>query len=203
MTLEEVKKDKATRQKGKPVNFGYIYGMSAEGFRTYAKTGYGVDLTMDEAVEFRNKYFIKYKGLLPWHKRQKDLAKRLGYVRFPSGRMRRLPDINSDSKGVRGEAERQGINAPVQGFANEITLLSMVRLNKILDPTEAQIVLSVHDALYFYIKDDCVSKLLPVIKSTMEDADAVLKTFGVDLTVPLVVDCKVGTYWGELKEVII
>jgi len=200
MTLEEVKKDKATRQKGKPVNFGYIYGMSAEGFRTYAKTGYGVDLTMDEAVEFRNKYFIKYKGLLPWHKRQKDLAKRLGYVRFPSGRMRRLPDINSDSKGVRGEAERQGINAPVQGFANEITLLSMVRLNKILDPAEAQIVLSVHDALYFYIKDDCVSKLLPVIKSTMEDADAVLKTFGVDLTVPLVVDCKIGTHWGQLEE---
>jgi len=199
--LSEVTKEH--RQLAKAVNFGLIYGMSANGFQTYAKTGYGVDLTMEQADDFRNKYFKAYKGLVTWHKRQKELSKRLGYVRFPDGRIRRLPDINSDNKGVRGEAERQAINSPVQGFASDITLLSMVRLNKILDPAEAQIVLSVHDALYFYIKDDCVSKLLPVIKSTMEDANAVLKTFGVDLTVPLVVDCKVGTHWGELEGVTI
>jgi len=189
------------RQSAKAVNFGLIYGMSAEGFRKYAKTSYRVDLTPQEAELFRKRFFKAYKGLPRWHERQKEIAEKLGYVRYPDGRVRRLPDIHSPDRGVKSEAERQAINSPVQGFASNINLYSLVRLHKILDPQEAQIVLSVHDALYFYIKEDCLDKWLSVIKKTMEDQDAIQKAFGVELTVPIPVSIKVGTHWGELEEI--
>jgi len=197
--LSQVTKEQ--RQKGKAVAFGLLYGMSAEGFRKYAKTAYGLDFTLQEAELFRKRFFESYKGLPGWHIRQKEIAERFGYVRYPDGRIRHLPDIHSQDRKVKSEAERQAINSPVQGFASNINLYSLVRLHKILDPQEAQIVLSVHDALYFYVKEDCLDKYLKIIKKVMEDREAIKKVFRVELNIPIPVDIKVGTHWGELEEI--
>src|SRR5690606_18920584 len=115
-------------------------------------------------------------------------------VRTPLGRIRRLPEINSPEGGLRAEAERQAINAPVQSFASDIALMSLVELNKKMPKDKFQIVGSVHDALLFEIRDDFLEEALPVIKKVME-SPPLLKSFRIRIPIPLVVDIEVGD-WG-------
>jgi DNA polymerase-1 len=190
---------KEFRKKAKPVNFGFLYGMWWKTFQQYAFQNYGQKFTDEEAEEAREKFFKTYIGLEPWHRRQKRLAEKLGYVRYPDGTIRRLPDIYSTDKAVKKEAEKQAINSPVQGFASNICLLSAIVLDKILDWNEIQIVLSMHDALMFECDEDKAEKWLPIIKKTMENPP-IKEVFGVELTVPIKVDVAVGKYWGELEE---
>ena len=198
MSPEELKE---FRKKAKPVNFGFLYGMWWRTFKQYAFQNYGVKFTDTEAEEARDKFFRMYYGLLPWHKRQINFANKMGYVRYPDGTIRRLPDIYSTDKMVRKEAEKQAINSPVQGFASNICLLSAIALDKLIDWDECRMVLSVHDALMFEIKEDKVHKWLPIIKKTMEDVERIEEVFGVTLTVPIKVDISVGRYWGQGEEV--
>jgi DNA polymerase-1 len=186
------------RKKAKPVNFGFLYGMWWKTFKQYAFQNYGVRFSDEEAEQSRETYFDKYYGLIPWHKRQIRMAEKLGYVRYPDGTKRRLPDIYSTDKMVRKEAEHQAINSPVQGFASNICLLSAVILDKyFLDWDECKLVLTVHDALFFEVDEKKINKWLPIIKSTMENVEYVKEVLGVELTIPIKVDVKVGRYWKE------
>lgn len=188
---------KEERKKAKAVNFGYIYGMGAKKFRTYAFDNYGISISAEEAEHDRDLFFEDYPGLRPWHERQRRLAQRYHRVVSPLGRVRHLPDILSQEKDVRAEAERQAINAPVQGMASDLMLFSLVRLHSMMEHDQARIVGSVHDSILFAIREEYVYDWVPIIKETMEDMDEVERTFGCEITVPIVADIEVGHHWGE------
>jgi DNA polymerase-1 len=189
---------KEERKKAKPVSFGYLYGMGAKKFVTYAFENYGVDYTLEEAQENREQFFSDYPALRPWHDRQRRLARKYGRVNSPIGRVRHLPDIESAEESVRQEAERQAINSPVQSFASDLMLLSLITLHReVLDPRECRIVGTVHDSILFEVREDVAEDYAGVIKETMEDMSLVRRKFGTEVTVPIVADIEIGQHWGE------
>jgi uracil-DNA glycosylase family 4 len=121
---------KEERKKAKPVSFGFLYGMGEGKFVTYAFENYGVIYTDEEAYVAREAFFEDYPALRPWHDRQRRLAKRYHRVNSPIGRVRHLPDILSQDKDVRGDAERQAINSPVQSLASDLMLISLITLQE-------------------------------------------------------------------------
>lgn len=188
------------RKKAKAVNFGFLFGMGAKKFVDYARDNYGVVVSLDEAKAFRNAFFEEYDGLKPWHERQRRLARKYKQVSSLIGRIRHLPDIDSEDEEVRAEAERQAINSPVQGLASDFNLMAMNILHKMMPPSQCRIVASVHDAILFEIKDKYVKKWIPIIRHTMENLP-LKEMFGVELDIPLKVDIKVGKHWSEGEEV--
>jgi DNA polymerase-1 len=193
---------KIRKEVGKPVNFGFLYGMSWRKFIQTAFENYGSHFNEHEARGAREAYFALYPKLLPWHAKQRSLVNKYGKVTSPIGRVRHLPDVYSPDPGVRAEAERQAINSPVQGFASDLALFSMIHINRQFKELSlpARCVGLVHDAINFEIRNDAVRQALPIIKDTMEDMDAVQKTFGVYVDVPIVADLKAGQHWGDSVE---
>lgn len=190
------------RKKAKAVNFGFLYGMGAAKFVNTAWENYGVRVTLEEAEAFRVAFFQQFPMLLPWHARQRKLAHTYGRVETPMGRVRNLPDIYSPDRGVMSEAERQAINSPVQGFASDMCALSLVVLAKKFRGLgiRAYPIGSIHDAVNWEIHADDLEKALPLIKYTMENLP-LEDMFNLSVDVPIVADCKVGTHWGQAKEV--
>lgn len=191
---------KEERKKAKAVNFGFLFGMGPDKFVTYARDNYDVEVSIEEAREVRDDFFRTYSSLQRWHNRQRRLARNYKRVASLIGRTRHLPDIDSGDEKVRGEAERQAINSPVQSLASDLMLMSLVSLNKIMDPTEALIVGSIHDAILFELREDKIDDWVKRIRDTMENLP-LRRKFGVSLDVPIVVDIKVGQHWGEGEEV--
>ena len=113
--IEKWKGWKEARKKAKAINFGFVFGMYENKFIQQAKTKYDWDCTYEEAHAFREAYFELYRGIPPWHEKQKALVRADGSVRNLFGRLRRLPGIHSSDKELRMECERQAINSPVQG----------------------------------------------------------------------------------------
>jgi DNA polymerase-1 len=194
---------KVRKELGKPVNFGFLYGMSWAKFIITAFVNYGVRYDEYGARAARAKYFELYPDLLAWHARQRRLVEAHGRVQSPIGRIRHLPDIYSPDQGVRAEAERQAINSPVQGFASDLAVLSMVHITaKLRDLGMAANCLGlVHDAINFEIRNDHLAQVLPIIKDTMEDMSIVRKKFGVHIDIPIIADIKVGQHWGDAEEI--
>jgi DNA polymerase I-like protein with 3'-5' exonuclease and polymerase domains/uracil-DNA glycosylase len=190
------------RKKAKAVNFGFLYGMGWAKFILTAWANYGVRVTEQEAVAFRIAFFAQFSKLQAWHARQRKLAHQFGRVETPMGRIRHLPDIYSPDRGVVSEAERQAINSPVQGFASDMCALSLVLLAKRFrsEGVRAYPIGTVHDAVNWEIHGDDLPYALPIIKNTMEDLP-LEELFGINLDVPIIADCKVGTRWGQAKEV--
>lgn len=193
---------KEERKKAKAVNFGFLYGMGWRKFIMTAWSNYGVRVTEEEAQAFRKAFFDQFPLLLPWHAKQRRLAHKYGRVVSPIGRIRHLPDITSTNQEVRAEAERQAINSPVQGFASDMALLSMVMLDKKFKKMglKATPIGAVHDAVNFEIPNEELKIALPIIKDTMENLP-LERLFGVDLNVPIIADLKVGTRWGGAREI--
>lgn len=187
---------------GKPVNFGFLYGMGWRKFIQTAFENYGSHFTDVEAMAARTAYFDLYPGLLPWHARQRRLVNEYGRVQSPLGRIRHLPDIYSPDQGVRAEAERQAINSPVQGFASDMAVLSMIEVNRRFKEIGAQAhcLGLVHDAINYEIRDDWLARCLPILKDVMEDMDLVYKRFGTVVDIPIVADVSVGQHWGDKVE---
>lgn len=192
---------KEERKKAKAVNFGFLFGMGWHKFIQTAWSNYGVVVTETEAQAFRNTFFSQFPGLVPWHARQRRLAHKYGRVVSPIGRVRHLPDIASEDREVRAEAERQAINSPVQGFASDMALLSMVLIGDEFERLGLRSVPvgTVHDAVNFEIPDDELTVALPIIKNTMENLP-LKEWFDVDLNVPVVADLSVGNRWGGAIE---
>ncbi len=189
---------KEERKKAKAVNFGFLYGMGAPKFVDYAFDNYGVKVTPDEAMVVRDRFFENYPGLRPWHERQRRLATRYHRVSSPIGRVRHLPNMMSGDKAVRAESERQAINSPVQSFASDMMLMSLIELHtKILDPSEARVIGTVHDSILFEVREEHIDKWGPVIRDTMQDVSRVERQFGCEITVPITVDVEYGRHWGE------
>lgn len=192
---------KEERRAAKAVNFGFLYGMGAAKFRTYALESYGVELTSQECEDFRNTYFITYSGLVPWHEQQRRKVRRPPYeVVSPIGRIRRLPMILSSDWEVQGRAERQAINSPVQGMAPDLVQLAVnVLVEEFGDWSDAKFVGEVHDSALFIVRTSTLAKWLPRIKQVMEHPP-IEELFGLAVPVPLTVDLAIGSHWGECSE---
>lgn len=197
--LSQVTKDE--RKKAKAVNFGFVYGMGAPKFVHTAFTKYDLRFSVEEAQEIRKAFFQEYSNLPRWHAKQRRLANKYKRVSSPLGRIRHLPDIDSSDRGVKGEAERQAINSPVQSFASDLTQLSMILVNRKLRRLgiEGYVIGTVHDSLLFEIRDDYVAQALPIIKDTMEHLP-LKRLFGVEVDLPIISDIGVGRNWGQCIE---
>ena len=181
--LEEVTKEQ--RSNAKTVNFGIIYGVSAFGLSNQT------DLSRSESAELIEAYYKTYPKLKAYMSEQVDFARDNGYVQTVLGRRRYLKDINSANAMVRGGAERNAVNAPIQGSAADIIKIAMINIHKrlITENWQSKMLLQVHDELVFDVHNSELEKIQPMIKYEMENA--------FKLEVPLIVDLGSGKNWLE------
>lgn len=200
---EDVTKNQRTAAKA--VNFGFLYGMWWKSFKSYAFDSYGVVVTDEEAEHARTKYFETYPELLDWHQRQRREVIQNRAIRTLTGRIRHLPDIDSPDKELRGSAERQAINTPVQSFASDMCLLAMILIDKNIElkyKGRAHLVGQVHDAIMVEADEDIGRSVALMVKKCMESVPIVLeKYFNVKLDLPIVADVNMGSAWGKGEEV--
>lgn len=184
---------KELRKKAKAVNFGFLFGMWWKKFKLYARDNYGVDVSDEQAQDAREFFFSTYK-FADWHKRQRTFARRNGYVVSLSGRKRRLPDAQLfDDVPERREAERQAINSPVQGFANEINLMSALQLRREFTRDQVKICGTVHDAILYRSPDEWIGPVTKRLLQIMSGPD-LFELFGIELRVPICAEAKIGPW---------
>ena len=176
---------KEQRSNAKTVNFGIIYGVSAFGLSNQT------DLSRSESKDLIESYFKAYPELKNYISNQINFARENGYVETVLGRRRYLKDINSRNPIVRGGAERNAVNAPVQGSAADIIKIAMVKISdKIkLNNFKSKMLVQVHDELIFEIYKPELQKMKELIKKEMESV--------FTLNVPLTVDIGIGENWHE------
>ncbi|WP_299894939.1 DNA polymerase I [uncultured Aquimarina sp.] len=173
------------RSNAKTVNFGIIYGVSAFGLSNQT------NLSRSEAKELIDTYYKTYPKLRNYMSEQVDFARENGYVQTVLGRRRYLKDINSANAVVRGAAERNAVNAPIQGSAADIIKIAMINIHKKLKESnyKTKMLLQVHDELVFDVFKSELEEIKSLIQSEMENA--------YKLAVPLDVDLGLGTNWLE------
>ncbi|MFC0603778.1 DNA polymerase I [Winogradskyella pulchriflava] len=173
------------RSNAKTVNFGIIYGVSAFGLSNQT------DLSRSESKELIETYYATYPKLRAYMSEQVDFARDNGYVQTVLGRRRYLKDINSRNAVVRGAAERNAVNAPIQGSAADIIKIAMINIHQKLSEGnyKSKMLLQVHDELVFDIYKPELEAMKTLIKTEMENA--------YQLSVPLDVDLDIGDNWLE------
>ncbi len=173
------------RRRAKAINFGIIYGISGFGLAR------NLGIERSEAQAFINAYFAKFPEIRDYMDRAKDEAKSNGYVMTPFGRRCWMPGIADKNPAVRNFAERQAINAPIQGGAADIIKRAMIHLPDALKQArlKADMLLQVHDELIFEVPDAEVEATIKVVKKVMEGA--------AHISVPLVVDTGTGPNWDK------
>ena len=176
--------DGVTRRRAKAINFGIIYGISAFGLARQ------LGIEAGEAKSYIDAYFLRYPGIRDYMERTKEEARINGYVLTPFGRRCWIPGIADRNMAKRAGAERQAINAPLQGGGADIMKRAMVRLPAALREAglSARLLLTVHDELLFEAHADEATALAGVARCVMEEAAV--------LSVPLVVETGVGASWG-------
>jgi DNA polymerase-1 len=181
--LEEVTKEQ--RSHAKTVNFGIIYGVSAFGLSNQTS------LSRAESAALIEAYYTTYPKLKSYIQEQIESARENGFVQTILGRRRYLKDINSANAIVRGAAERNAVNAPIQGSAADIIKIAMINIHKrlIAENWKSKMLLQVHDELVFDVHNSELEKIQPMIKHEMEQA--------VVLSVPLEVEIGIGKDWLE------
>ena len=177
--------DKEMRRKAKTVNFGIIYGISAFGLSQR------VNIPRSEAKEIIENYFVQFPGIKSYMDNTINSARDLGYVETLVGRKRNLRDINSKNAVVRGFAERNAINAPIQGSAADMIKIAMINIQNWLKSTTLQtkMMLQVHDELLFDVPKNEIEIVQSKVKELMESA--------MQLDVPILVETGVGNNWLE------
>ena len=194
LSAEQVKGE--PRSRAKPVNFGFLYGMSAKGFVSYAFDNYDTVFSKPEADRYRQLFFIKYPGLLKWHREMEIICEANGGVENRFGRFRKLPDIYSSDNYIRSKAVRRAINSPVQGTASDLLLLAAVEIDKTLrKPLDLSIVGTVHDSILMDVPENNVDEAVREVKRIMAHPQA-LDIFGVSFKVPIEADVGIGA-WGS------
>ncbi|MGB0366857.1 MAG: DNA polymerase I [Flavobacteriaceae bacterium] len=181
--LEEVSREQ--RSNAKTVNFGIVYGVSAFGLSQQT------NLNRSEAKELIEAYYATYPQLKAYINEQVDFARENGYVETVLGRRRYLKDINAQNAVVRGAAERNAVNAPIQGSAADIIKIAMINIHRRMQKENwaSKMLLQVHDELVFDVPKKEVESFTQLVKQEMENA--------FELEVPLVVDVGIGQNWLE------
>ena len=181
--IEEVTKDQ--RRRAKTANFGIIYGISAFGLAQQ------LECSRSEAQTLINDYFAAFPGVVRYIEESKERARKNGFVETAFGRKRYLPDILSHNATVRAFAERNAVNAPIQGTAADIIKIAMVRIHKRMQEAglQAQMTMQVHDELNFNVPEAEVETMRDIVVTEMQGA--------MELQIPLIAECGVGKNWLE------
>ena len=182
-TVEEVDRDE--RRKAKTANFGIIYGISAFGLSER------MSVSRAEAKELIENYFSTYPKVREYMNESIERAKETGYITTQFGRRRYLADINAGNATVRGYAERNAVNAPIQGTAADIIKLAMIAIDRRLrkEQLKARMILQVHDELNFSVPPTELEQVRQLVVEEMERA--------FQMKVPLVAECGEGSNWLE------
>ncbi len=181
VNLDEVSKDQ--RRNAKTVNFGIVYGISAFGLSER------LNIPRKEAKEIIDQYFDQYPGVRAYMKESIESAREKGYVETIMGRRRYLRDINSANAVVRGFAERNAINAPIQGSSADMIKIAMINIHREMEKLNlrSKMILQVHDELIFDAHKDELENIKPLIQDLMINA--------IPLKVPVVVEMDTGDNW--------
>ena len=181
--MDQVTKEQ--RSRAKAVNFGIIYGMSAFGLAER------MELSRSEAADIIKKYFEEYAGIKEYMNRSIALARERGYAETILGRRRYLRDINGSNSVVRGFAERNAINAPIQGSSADMIKIAMIGIHKEMERLQMQskMILQVHDELVFDAHLDELDTLKAIVNDKMVNA--------LPLSVPVIVEMNTGANWLE------
>lgn len=181
--IEQVTADQ--RRRAKTANFGIIYGISAFGLSQQ------LDCSRAEAKALIDGYFEAFPRVVDYIESQKQKAREKGYAETLFGRRRYLPDILSQNATVRSFAERNAVNAPIQGTAADIIKMAMVSISRRLhmEQLRAQMIMQVHDELNFNVPEDEVERVREIVVGEMQHV--------VHLSIPLIADCGVGKNWLE------
>ncbi|MBQ2519838.1 MAG: DNA polymerase I [Paludibacteraceae bacterium] len=181
LPIEQISKDQ--RRNAKTANFGIIYGISAFGLAQQ------LDCSRTEAKQLIDDYFAAFPRVIQYIEAQKELARQRGYAQTLFGRKRYLPDIHSQNATVRSFAERNAVNAPIQGTAADIIKMAMVSIHQRLkaEGLKAQMIMQVHDELNFNVPKEEVERVREIVVSEMQNA--------VHLSIPLIAECGVGENW--------
>jgi DNA polymerase-1 len=183
--IEQVDPD--SRRLAKTINFGVLYGMGSYGLARDS------GLTQEEAAKFIDLYWSRYPAVRAYMDNTLREGRERGYVSTLLGRRRYMPELRSRNGGIRQQAERMAINAPVQGTAADIIKIAMNRLYDRLreGAFKGQMLLQVHDELLFEVPRSELERIAPLVCETMEGA--------MELDVPLKVEMKWGKNWGEMQ----
>lgn len=181
--LDQVTKDQ--RRNAKTANFGIIYGISAFGLAQQ------LDCSRTEAKQLIDDYFAAFPRVISYIESQKRIARERGYAETLFGRKRYLPDILSNNPTVRSFAERNAVNAPIQGTAADIIKMAMVAIHRRLkeENLQARMIMQVHDELNFNVPVAEVDRVRDIVVYEMQNA--------VHLSIPLIAECGVGKNWLE------
>ena len=181
--IDQVSKDQ--RRQAKTANFGIIYGISAFGLAQQ------LDCSRTQAKQLIDDYFAALPKVIQYIESQKELCRQRGYAETLFGRKRYLPDIHSQNATVRSFAERNAVNAPIQGTAADIIKMALVSIHRRLkeEQLQAQMIMQVHDELNVNVPMNEVDRVREIVVTEMENA--------VHLSVPLIADCGVGKNWLE------
>lgn len=181
--IEEITRDE--RRKAKTANFGIIYGISAFGLAER------MEVSRTEAKELISSYFNTYPRVQQFINESIEKARSQGYILTEFGRRRYLPDITSRNAVVRGYAERNAVNAPIQGTAADIIKLAMIRIDQRFEREgiRSKMILQVHDELNFSVWPDELDRVRHIVVEEMENAFA--------MEVPLVAEYGTGSNWLE------
>ena len=182
-TMDSVTRDQRT--KAKRANFGIIYGITVFGLAER------LDISRTEATQLIDGYFATFPKVAEYMEQAKETARKLGYAETLLHRRRYLPDITSHNATVRGFAERNAINAPIQGTAADIIKIAMVRIHRRFrdEHLRSKMILQVHDELNFSVYPDEKETVERIVLEEMQAA--------YPLAVPLVADCGWGQNWLE------
>ncbi|MCO6495182.1 MAG: DNA polymerase I [Bacteroidetes bacterium] len=173
------------RRKAKTVNFGIIYGISAFGLSER------IGIPRKEAQDIISEYFAKFPGIKSYMDKTIAFAQKEGYVKTIMGRRRYISEINSRNQTIRGFAERNAINAPIQGSAADMIKIAMINIDRKLNDSglHSKMILQVHDELLFEIPNNEIDPTKLLVKQEMENA--------MKLNVPVLVEVGIGNNWLE------
>jgi DNA polymerase-1 len=175
------------RRMAKVINFGIIYGMSSYGLAR------NLGIEREEAEKYIYNYFFRYQGVKRYIEREKEEARKKGYIITLLKRRRYLEGINSKDKNIREFNERIAINTPIQGSAADLIKIAMIKISESFkrERFESKLLLQIHDELIFEVYKPELEKVKSIIKDIMEHS--------LELSVPLKVNLKVGDNWAELN----
>lgn len=181
--IEKVTKE--MRRNAKTVNFGIIYGISAFGLAER------LNISRAEASEIIETYFKQYPGIKQYMNDSIAFARKNGYVETMMGRRRYLNDINSANTNIRGFAERNAINTPIQGSSADMIKIAMIRIYQQIEKRQmkSRMILQVHDELVFDAHKAEIDELKAIVEENMKNA--------FEMSVPILVDISTGNNWLE------
>ena len=189
--------DYEMRRRAKGINFGILYGMGVNAL----KSNLGANISREESAKFLSEYFRNFSGLAIWIEKTKLETARKGFTETLFGRRRYFSGFNSPIQGLRAQAERMAVNAPLQGTQSDIIKLAMVKADKLIEErgwrAKTKLVLQIHDELVYEVAESEAENISRELREIMESIVPKGKLSGV----PIVVETAIGKDWGKMKRV--